>query len=256
MNRLTRSRCARSGDSRDLRRRRFLVTALHATAGALVAGKSSAQEQGKGEKKGSDKKVRGKDKENEIRIDGTIRQVAPQGLVVDGADGNKYLIGATGDSQVTLEGAADAAFLAPGAYLEFEADLDRNGLPNKPIGEVTFIAASNLNPPGLFPFSVTDENAPSGGTTAAAYLVRGKLVAHRDKKLSVQTGRKIVVAELDEIVALHARFDGWKLAAAGDSIRANVELLPQINTGLTRVVARKATIRAADPIRPTGSKRT
>ena len=40
----------------------------------------------------------------------------------------------------------------------------------------------------------------------------------------------------------------------GDVVHANVELLPQVNTGLTRVIVRKATIRAAQPVRPVGAK--
>ena len=235
-------------------RRQFLNIAVYVTATALAGGKSSAQAQGNGDKKGGDKKAKGKDKEGEVQVDGTIRQVSSQGLLVDGEDGNKYLIGVTGASQVTLQGAADLAFLTAGAYFEFEAELDRNGNLTGPIASVTLVEASNLNPPGLFPISVLDGNTPIGEATAA-YLVRGKLVSYRDKTLLVQTGRKNVVAKLEEGAALQARFDNWSLAAVGDEVRANVELVPQINTGVTRVTARKVTVRAAETIRPAGTKR-
>lgn len=236
------------GPPTSLNRRRLFVALL---AGALsgLPSAASAQQKGGGDKKG---KGKGKDKDNEVQIQGIVRQIAPQGLYVEGEDRTRYLIGAAEGSQVTLQGDVDASFLAPGAFVEFDVLLDRAGNPTEEVKAVTFIDASPLNPVGLFQTSLP--TSESGKTESALFLVRGRVTASRAGQLNLQAGERNVNVKVAEDLSLTCRLDGWSFASPGDSIRGNVEYLPQPNTGITHVVGRKLTIRAAKPLKPNAAK--
>ena len=59
-----------------------------------------------------------------IKIDGTVTQIVPQGIVVNGKDGKKYGVGFTPTSKVGLVGTAGVDFLKPGTFVQFDVDLD------------------------------------------------------------------------------------------------------------------------------------
>lgn len=207
-----------------------------------------AQQKGGGNKG----KGKGKDKDNEVQIDGTVRQVSPQGIYVEGDDRTRYLVGMAEGSQVTLLGDVDASFLTPGTFVEFDVELDRAGNPTQEVKSLTFVDASSWNPAGLFQTSApTSEGGKEG---LVAYLVRGRVSTARTGQLVVQTGERIVSVKTSAELSLTCRLDGWNFASVGDSIRGNVEFMPQPNTGITHVVGRKLTIRAAKPLKPSTGK--
>ena len=197
---------------------------------------------------------KGKGGNNEVEIEGTIVQVTPQGLVVDGADGTKYLVVAGRSSQVTLQGKASKEFMVPGSYLEFEVELDHAWKSTMDVDGLTVVSFSNLNPPGLFPKSLLPKDFVRDENARAMFIVRGKMLTPRNGMLLVQTGQKIVSTKLAERVNLLARFDNWALAAVGDTVTGTVDLRPQPNTGFTQVTCKKLVIDAIEPIEPPNSK--
>lgn len=205
--------------------------------------------------KGGGMKPKGKDKENLLQISGTVRQVSPQALVVEADDGARYLINAAGDSQVTHKGAAAETMLKSGAVIEFEMDFDRGGNPVRPVDAITFVEISMLNPMGLFRRAVPELGNATDEIGRTSYLARGRHSAVRNGTIVLQTGGKVLSAKLGDDVGYSVRFDHWVAAVAGDSMTGTIELLPQPNVGLTRVLADQITIQAAAPIEPPGAKR-
>lgn len=229
--------------------RRSLLLALFGAALPSLPTAVLAQQKGGGDKKG---KGKGKGKNDELPIEGTVRQVSPQGLYVEGEDRARYLIGVADGSQVTLQGDVDASFLTPGAFVEFDVLLDRAGNPTEEVKAVTFVDASPLNPVGLF--QASQPTSEGGKVESALFLVRGRVTTSRPGQLVVQAGERNVSIKIAEELALTCRLDGWNFASPGDSIRGNVEYVPQPNTGIVHVVARKLTIRTAKPLKPVSAK--
>lgn len=247
------------------------LTTIVCVVGILAAGATPArpvraqadasrEKQGGGKnpqkpKGGGGMKGKGKDKENLLPFSGTVRQVSPQALVVEADDGARYLINAAAESQVTLKGAAAETMLKPGAVVEFQMDFDRNGNPVRTVDAITFVEISMLNPMGLFRRAVPELGNAADENGRTAYLARGRLSSVRNGTIVLQTGGKPLLAKLAEEVAYAARFEHWAAAVEGDSVTGTIELLPQPNVGLTRVLADQITIEAAAPIEPPGAKR-
>lgn len=236
--------------------RRTVLAALVALGPSLLwPHRAWSQKKPKGGGKGKENKD--KDKDAEIQLDGKVKQVSPQGLVVEAEDGTNYLIGIAPNSQVTLQGRATKGFLVSGAFVEFEVNLDRSGTATSDVASLTFVDVSPLNPAGLFPTSLPEaggakeKDDKAGGSS---YLVRGKIVAPRNGMFTVQAGGKTISAKATADIALQARFSNWSLAAASDQVKGKAEQLPQANTGLTRVVAKKLNIHASQAIEPAKSK--
>jgi hypothetical protein len=238
--RVSRPAVAFMGKSIAMNRR--ILFALVALGGALLLwpAAATAQKNGKGGE--------------ELEIEGTIAQVTPQGLVVQLADGTKYLVGAGRSSQVTLQGKATKECMVQGSYLEFEVELDHAWKSTMEVAALTIVSFSNLNPAGLFPQSVLPRDFIRDENARAMFVVRGKMLAPRNGMLVVHTGQKIISTKLAPTVALSARFDNWALASPGDTVIGTVDLRPQPNTGLTRVTCKKLTIDAAEAISPPASK--
>lgn len=188
-------------------------------------------------------------------IDGTIRQISPQGVFVETGGGDKFMIALNRDTQVSLHGQVSPEMLASGAFVEFEVELDRAGAPATELKAITLVDYSPINIAGLFPTSVEagEDNSASGAH--ASFLARGRVASHRNGVLIVQTGQKTVIAKVADDVALSARLDSWALAAAGDAISGTVELVPQVNTGVSHVIGKQLSIQAARPIQPLKSRR-
>lgn len=238
---------SRSISSVGIARRNFLVAAAAAVFVERPMA-AHAQQKGGGDKKG---KGKGKDKDNEVQIEGTIRQISPQGIYVEGEDRTRYLIGVADAVQVTLQGDVDASFLTPGAFVEFDVELDRVGNPTEEVKTVTFVDASPLNPAGLFQTTVPKVEGEKEGR--AAFLVRGRLTTGRSADRR-STGERNVIVKTRADLVLTCKLDGWNFATPGDSLRGNVEFVPQPNTGITHVVGRKLTIRTAKPLKPATAK--
>lgn len=190
----------------------------------------------------------------EVEIEGQVKQVTPQGLVVDTADGTRYGIGVGRSSQVTLQGEASKAFLVAGTFLEVELELDHAYKPTKEAPALTVVNISAANPPGLFSKLVLGRDFTRDENARADFLARGKMLAPKDGMLVLQTGQKIVSTKMTPGYILSARFDNWALAAVGDAVKGTVEVRPQPNTGLTQATCKKLTIDAAKPIEPPKTK--
>lgn len=224
--------------------RRFLLALLALGGmGALLPAAAPGQRKANGGK-GAD----------ELEIEGTIAQVTPQGLVVELADGTKYLVGVGRSSQVTLQGKATKECVVQGAYLEFEVELDHAWKSTMDVAALTVVSFSSLNPAGLFPQSVLPRDFIRDEQARAMFVVRGKMLAPRNGMLVVHTGQKIISTKLAPTVELSARLDNWAMAMPGDTVTGTVDLRPQPNTGLTHVTCKKLTIDAAEPISPPPSK--
>lgn len=224
---------------------RRIIAALLALFGTLVIGLQPAAAQ-KGGKRGAPPE--------ELEIEGQVKQVTSQGLIVETADGTKYGIGVGRSSQLTLQGEASKAFLAAGTYLEFEAELDHAFKSTHEPKSLTIVNVSTANPAGLFPQTVLPRDFIRDEKARATFLVRGKMLAPRDGALVVQTGQKIVTTKMAEGYTVAARFDNWALATAGDVVKGTVQLRPQPNTGIVQVTCQKLTIDAAQPIEPLKAK--
>lgn len=209
----------------------------------------------KGAGKGGQKGGKGKDKENLLPLSGTVQQAAAQALVVESDDGARYLVGIDHEAQITHEGEASEEFLKSGTVVEFDVEFDRGGNLVHEIRAVTFVEASALNPVGLFPRAVQGLAGSANEQGQSSFLARGRVASVRNGSMVVQTGNRPLMVKLADDVSYAARFDRWTLAAIGDTVSGEVELLPQPNVGLKRVVARRVTVQAAAMIEPPGKRR-
>ncbi len=240
------------------RRLAFKVILTPVLSVAIASNLFAQKKPGGGKKGGSNKEgggAQGKDKANEVKFSGTIKQITSQGIVVDSDDSKHYLIGFGSNSDVNVEGEASQDFLAPGTSLEFDVDLNREGKPVKEIQGLTVIELSNLNPPGLFPTTIPDAFSLQNASATKTFMARGRVTSYKEGMLTLQTGSKSIVVKVSKNFSLEVRLSNWRLASVGDTVKGAGDLPPQANAGLMRVVARRLTIRTAKPIEPKGAKR-
>lgn len=213
---------------------------------------------GGGGKGGGGKGGKGKDEKdkNLTEITGTIKGLSPQGVLVESDDNKKYLVAVKADSQIELTGEADSSLLAQGSFVEFEAELDRQGNATSEVAALTLVEPNAVNPPGLFPTSLpTGDKEKSDDSTKPTFLVRGRVMPPRGGQLVVQALGKNISAKVSSDVTLAVRFNSLTHASSGDPISAKVEQVPQPNTGVIRVIGHELTISAAAPIQSPKAKR-
>src|SRR5689334_4489272 len=95
--------------------RRFVVASSVFAVVVGLSSEASAQQQG----------AQGA----QIKIDGKVKQVVAQGILVTGKDGKTYGVGFTPTSKVGLVGTAGVEFIKPNTYVQFDVMLDEKGKP-------------------------------------------------------------------------------------------------------------------------------
>ncbi|MBL8829287.1 MAG: hypothetical protein JNM18_20050 [Planctomycetaceae bacterium] len=225
---------------------------------------AAAQKGGKGGggkgggKGGGGKGGKGKDdkEKNLTDVSGTIKGILPQGVLIESDDGKKYLASLTTDALIELTGEADTSLFAIGAFIEFEAVLDRQGNVVDEVEAITFVEPNALNPLGVFPTSLPSDAKDNANDAAkSTFLVRGRVQSPRAGQLLVQAGGKNMPVKVSAELALAARFNSLAYASNGDNISARVELVPQPNVGVIRVIGHEFSITTASPIQSPKAKR-
>lgn len=210
--------------------RRVVVAAL--ALGLVGVGVSSAQAQAKKPPL---------PKGTPVTLNGKVDQVVPQGLLIDAA-GKKYAMVVMPGSTLSVTGTATADFLGPGAFVQFDVELDS---ADKPKGEVTKIQIteqSSLNVPGIFNEAGPDAVQGQGGK----YFVRGTVKTNKNGQLTVQAGPKPITVQVSGAAAIPVTFSDWRMASVGDSVTGSA-IAGQANPQFTPIVAENVTIKAAMP---------
>lgn len=185
-----------------------------------------------------------------IKIDGTVKQVVAQGILVTGKDGKTYGLGFTPTSKVGLNGTAGVEFIKPNMMVQFEVTMDEK---EKPVGElkkIQIVTPSDINVPS---FS-HDKGPDAKEGEAGLYFVRGTVNTNKDGTLTVTTvtgkGKSIrLTVKVAAGVTVPVTIGDWKLAKEGDVITGDATSFgPQQGLAFIPAQGDLIEIKAAAPI--------
>jgi hypothetical protein len=212
--------------------RRFVVASSVFSFVACLTSVSVAQ-QGKNAPKGT-----------AIKVDGTVEQVVPQGILVTGKDKKQYAVGFTPTSKVGLIGTAGIDYVKPGTFVQFEVNLDGKGVPTEEVKKVQITQQSNTVTPAISPSKGPDykEGEPD------LFFVRGTVRTNKNGELTVVADKKSITVKVAEGVTIPVTIADWSMAKKGDVITGDGTAFAQPNLPYTPVQGVLIEIKAAAPL--------
>jgi hypothetical protein len=212
--------------------RRFVVVSLVSSFVACLTSESVAQ-QSKNAPKGT-----------AIKVDGTVEQVVPQGILVTGKDKKQYAVGFTPTSKVGLVGTAGIDYVKPGTFVQFEVNLDGKGVPTEEVKKVQITQQSATVTPAISPSKGPDykEGEPD------LFFVRGTVRTNKNNELTVVADKRSITVKVAEGITVPVTIADWTLAKKGDEIKGDGTAFTQPNLPYTLVQGTQIEIKAAAPI--------
>jgi hypothetical protein len=185
-----------------------------------------------------------------VKIDGTVEQISPQGILVNQKDGKKIGMAFPPNAKVTLSGNAAPEFLKPGQYIQFTVNLDEKKKPTGDASKIQIIEQSAISSPGVF-----SEKGPDGKPgEPGPYFVRGTVKSYREGQMSVAAGGPLMTVNVPASAAIPVTIADWDLANPGDQISGDAQALAaQPNAPFTPAFAERIEIKSVAPI--TGKKK-
>lgn len=180
-----------------------------------------------------------------IKIDGTVKQIVQQGIVVSGKDGKTYGVGFTPTSKVGLVGTTGIDFLKPGTFVQFEVMMDEKKEPSGEVKKIQITTPSATNVPGMG--STKGPDAKEG--EAGEYFVRGTVTTNKSGMLTVSAGKDRVTVKVAEGVTVPVTIADWSMAKPNDVITGDgTSFGPQPGLDFIPVQGTLVEIKAAAPI--------
>lgn len=180
-----------------------------------------------------------------IDLTGTVHGVAPDALQVLNTANEPYLVGWNPETvKLTITGTAEVAYLRPGVWVRFNAEVDRKGLIEQPVAELTIFTPNDIARPGLFLDSGPGEE-PDPNAAALPYLVSGRLGAIKRGTYQANCAGKTVKFTLAENIVVNVDVLDLSVVSQGDQITVHGVL---VQPGA--VLADKITITLANPLTP------
>jgi len=214
--------------------RRALIASLMFAAVASVCSSAYAQ-------KGKASAAKG----TSVTVDAKIDQVVPQGIIATDAKAKKqYAIGFDQKSKVGLSGDAGVDFISNGMFVQFDVDLDAEGMPTSDAKKLLIVEQTNINVPGVFSSKGPDGKPGEPGP----YFVRGTVRTNKDGMLTVVAGNKPMTVKVADDTKVPIKISDWTMAKPGDTIKGSGTAFPQPNAPLTPVLGVIMEITAAGPI--------
>jgi hypothetical protein len=222
--------------------------------------------------------------------EGTVQAVTRGRIQMSTDSAQNWTLMVDPKAVVHVTGAAEPDFLRNGLSVRFTAELDKGGVANEKIQQLTIFTPSPENPPGVWPEGerpaagkgpegelrggIDADNgpairkAPEGGRRrgsgadngpAAAkalapgvYTVAGRITSFRKGRLTVNAGRSTVRADVAEDAKIDVDFADYSLAKQGDKISVTKGATFAGRAGLAQ--AQELTITLSEPLAPPKKK--
>lgn len=166
---------------------------------------------------------------------------------------------------VTLAGAIEESFLAPGTVVRFTADFDEKGMIKADISSLTVVELSVVVQAGVFrdgdPTIAAAEKGKKKASAAGTYMVVGQVKSFKKGSLHVQApGAKLIKAKLATDAKLEIDVTSYGLARPGDEITIEGSLMQESRVAKNKVQpgiikARKIDIKPAEPLNAQSRKK-
>ena len=180
-----------------------------------------------------------------IKIDGTVKEIVAQGIVVSGKDGKTYGVGFTPTSKVGLVGTAGVEFIKPNTFVQFDVELDDKGQPVGEVKKIQITSQSAINEPGIFSAKGPDGKPGEPGP----YFVRGTVNTNKDGTLTVTAGGKRMTVKAAVGISVPVTISDWRLAKPNDTITGDGNSFgPQPGLAFIPVQGTLVEIKAVGPI--------
>lgn len=133
--------------------------------------------------------------------------------------------------EIVIRGEAEKGWVRPGMFVHFEATLDKKGVGQSAVSEVSVFTPTpqielGVTEQGALPdFSSTgsEEATESSGEEVAKYTVVGRLSGvARDGKWSVSAGKAKVTVEVAEDAKISVELPDPRLIRIGDTVKGSV----------------------------------
>jgi hypothetical protein len=170
-----------------------------------------------------------------LSLDGVLQGIQ-QGLlqvVSDGGEPWLIKVEARPDA-VIYQASADAGWLQPGMYVQFEGTFNKHGKSTAPISQLTVFTPNESTPIGAFPdraeaaggelFADTRPEPPKARPKQPETLslkVAGRVAGVEQRKIRVAAGDAVVEAELAEKADIAVDLNNIVLARPGDKVSVN-----------------------------------
>jgi hypothetical protein len=196
--------------------------------------------------------------------EGTLRAVMPGRIqmVTDSTQNWLVLIGPKAAIHVT--GTAEPDFLKAGMFIRFTAEVDRRGQAKGELKQLTIFTPSAQEFPGIWPEgqepagdkrqegkrrfgSGIADHPPAGELSASdVYTVAGRITKCRKGRLTVDTGRAAVQAQVAQDAKIDVDFADYRVAKPGDRISITRGKMFAGRIGFAQ--AQELTIRLSEPL--------
>jgi hypothetical protein len=180
-----------------------------------------------------------------IKIDGTVKQVVAQGILVTGKDGKTYGVGFTPTSKVGLNGTTGIDYIKSGTYVQFDVMLDEKKQPTSEVKKIQITTMGTGTEP-----EIRSNKGPDGKVgEAGEFFVRGTVTANKNNTLTVTVGKERITVKVAENVTVPVTIADWRLAKEGDVITGDATSFgPQQGLAFIPAQGDLIEIKAAAPI--------
>lgn len=185
-----------------------------------------------------------------VEMKGTIEASSP-GVISVKCDGQEiYLKIDPRNTKVECSGTAEASYLQPGLLVRFRAELDKKGVAQDDVSELSIVSPSEKNDPGITSDDISDdkEKRKSKKDGGGGSLVVGTIKQFKDGTLVVQAGGRAVRATLADKPDISVELDDYTMAEAGDKIQFKGRMPDQqLQQGPAQALADEITITFTEP---------
>jgi len=158
---------------------------------------------------------------NSLILEDTGTLEGMQGNFVKFRDSKKdpWLLQVVRQTNVAIEGEADADYLRPGLTVELTGTVNQQGSLDEPIEEIEVLSVKGRPSLGLFSAEDETSDKPIRNPEPGKYRIRGKLASFKDGELLIAAGRLKIAAKTAEELKVKLTLDDARSAKFGDTLK-------------------------------------
>ena len=170
-----------------------------------------------------------------------------------------WLLSINHQTQIVVEGEAEADYLRPGLAVQFIGKLDKKGALVEPIEEIEIFTPQGKAAFGFFPAKEEEDLKPMRNPGAGTYRIKGKLASFRSGEMLVVVGIRKLNAKTAEDLVVTLKADDLNLAESGDemTVKAWYDEMGRPNPFANRpglALAEQITVKLSNPVVSTAKK--
>lgn len=214
-------------------------------------------------------------KTEKLEVSGYIENLAGDKILVKTASEQLWLLQVTRETQIQVTGtAASPEILKPGMSIGFSAVVDKNGVGQQPVEQLTIFTPTREQGYGAVAAAAMGGVDGMAGLNSGpqnfgdkpkeefkTYTIAGKLTSYKNDKAIVNFGRGRVTVEISPTCAVAINVSDPSIVKKGDSIEAvgkmpagQTQVILQTGRGMGR--ADKIEVQMAKPLEPPKKRST